>query len=479
MKRIGMAQGAVLALIMMLVAVGVDRKPAVRGATSARIIYVDVGATGAENGFSWFDAYTSLQPALFDAAPGDQIWIAAGVYCPAQTAAVSATFALVPGVTIYGGFAPSQGADTLATRDWLAHPTVLSGDLMGDDAVDARGVVTDTEGIAGTNAWTVVTASAGVTQTAGLDGVWITAGNSDAPMDLCPATGSCYQGGGMWIGGSSPTLRRIAFVGNSARFGGGLAVRDAAAPQLADVRFEANVALAAGGGMHNDSASPVVMNALFRGNRAVDGGGLASTGNGAAPLLANIAFVGNTASRNGGALHNEGDNLALASATFAHNVAQTGGGLFHAGLDAFVQNAIMVQDTASVADAEIAFTGDTFSLLSALITGGCPIDATCVDLITGTAAFVRSPDPGDGDWTTLNDNDYGDVRLRHASPAVDAGDNAYVFTDVVDLDEDGNIGERVPVDLAGMPRISGGKVDLGAYERSVWRVALPVVANGN
>ena len=39
-------------------------------------IYVDMTASGADNGSSWSDAYTDLQDALGVALPGDQIWVA-------------------------------------------------------------------------------------------------------------------------------------------------------------------------------------------------------------------------------------------------------------------------------------------------------------------------------------------------------------------------------------------------------------------
>ena len=48
--------------------------------TSAKIIYVDADAKGLNNGTSWPNAYTHLQSALLDAASGNQIWVAEGVY---------------------------------------------------------------------------------------------------------------------------------------------------------------------------------------------------------------------------------------------------------------------------------------------------------------------------------------------------------------------------------------------------------------
>ena len=53
-------------------------------------IFVNASATGANDGSSWSDAYTDLQSALGQASPGDEIWVAAGVYNPGG--ALSATF---------------------------------------------------------------------------------------------------------------------------------------------------------------------------------------------------------------------------------------------------------------------------------------------------------------------------------------------------------------------------------------------------
>src|SRR5215203_1565930 len=105
-------------------------------------IFVKPTSSGSADGSSWDNAAT-LQAALTSSSAGDEIWVATGVYTPGVTATDS--FSLVAGVGIYGGFAATE---TLRTeRDWVANPTVLSGDIGGDDLADANGVVTDTANI--------------------------------------------------------------------------------------------------------------------------------------------------------------------------------------------------------------------------------------------------------------------------------------------------------------------------------------------
>ncbi len=97
--------------------------------TSAQI-YVNASATGANNGTSWTNAFTSLQSALNQTNVQD-IWIAAGTYKPGST--LNSTFVITRPFTIYGGF---DGTETsLSQRDFATNITRLSGDLNDNDTL--------------------------------------------------------------------------------------------------------------------------------------------------------------------------------------------------------------------------------------------------------------------------------------------------------------------------------------------------------
>jgi hypothetical protein len=79
-------------------------------------------------------------------------------------------------------------------------------------------------------------------------------------------------------------------------------------------------------------------------------------------------------------------------------------------------------------------------------------------------------DKNDDSWRA------GDPHLMSGSPCIDAGENTAVPLDSVDLDADGDAGERLPWDLAAAPRCrddpatvdtgtgTSPVVDMGAYE---------------
>ncbi len=158
------------------------------GVCSARTVYVDAAAVGANDGSSWADAYVYLEDALADANMIEkpvEIRVAQGRYTPDRGAGITpgdrgAAFKLLNGVTIQGGFAGVVWADPDA-RAVDVFETNLTGDLAGDDAeIDSREDISG-EPTRAENSGTVVRGD-GTDETAVLDGVTITAGGTD--MDV-------------------------------------------------------------------------------------------------------------------------------------------------------------------------------------------------------------------------------------------------------------------------------------------------------
>ena len=170
--------GAVFcALVCALVLAGATA-PAAWGQTT---IYVDHAATGANDGSSWADAYTSLQDALDAASGSDEIYIAQGTYYPDEGQTVtdderSASFTITgtqDGLKVYGGF---EAGDAFADRSPADHPVLLSGDIDQDNASAGNSyhvVVMDGGDGIGENI------DANITNATELNGVTITGGNAN------------------------------------------------------------------------------------------------------------------------------------------------------------------------------------------------------------------------------------------------------------------------------------------------------------
>jgi predicted outer membrane repeat protein len=281
------------------------------------VLYVRSDAAGMSCS-SWNEA-CPLQTALAAARSGDEIWVKTGVYKPApDTSSLEATFRLIDGVAVYGGFAGTETARD--QRDWKSYVTVLSGDLGGDDVTDPYGVVTDPDDIVGRNAYHVVTGS-GVGSTTILDGFTITGGYAN----LVPPNNHAY-GGGMFNWTGSPTLQNLIFTGNTAgkgapgRGGGGMFNIYASNPMLTNVMFIANSA-GSGGGMYNHASHPTLTAVTFIRNRAEDSAGMQNY-QGSNPTLNDVTFSSNVASRNNGGMGNHTNaNPVLNKVVFQGNSA--------------------------------------------------------------------------------------------------------------------------------------------------------------
>ncbi|MCH7700259.1 MAG: VCBS repeat-containing protein, partial [Planctomycetes bacterium] len=332
----------------------------------ADVIFVDVDATGANDGTSWDDAFNDLQDGLAAADAGDELWVAEGSYTPApRDGDREATYQLISGVGLYGGFAGDE--TNRDQRDWETNETILTGDLNGDDGHDYTQY--------DENSYHVVTGS-GTNLSAVLDGFTISAGNADGPGSNAngagihieagsPTVGNCLLlanradslGGAIYIGSGSAQITECDLLGNVAEAGGGLSIssgspilvactfsgnqadlygggiRNYGSPSLIKCTFTDNASFKNGGGFYTVSGSPTLTGCVFTGNSVTQW--LGSYGDGGAmysafgtPVLTDCQFVGNVAEDDGGALRNwDGSFITMTNCTFVQNSAYGGGGI--------------------------------------------------------------------------------------------------------------------------------------------------------
>ncbi len=300
-------------------------------------------------------------------------------------------------------------------------------------------------------------------------GTVVTCTSGEGPGTLLEGftiTGGFANGGGMYCIGSSPTVRNCIFTGNQADVGAGIRSCQGSSPFIDACSFIDNFAEVAGAGMLQCEGHPVIRNCLFQNNISPGGdAGLVITGNdGTPPTVVNCLFIGNQGGQSGGAI--DGGDTLWVNCVFSQNVS---GGILHA--------ALVTTGAATVINC--TFSGNTGNGIQAwggknnLAVFNSIVWDNSLGSLDGTATVYFSD--FQGGWAGPGSDNINvdplfvqagtnDLRLSIGSPCLDAGDNAALPADEVDLDGDGNTVETLPYDLAGNPRVQSGIVDMGAYE---------------
>lgn len=392
-------------------------------------VYVDIAATGSNNGTSWINAFTDLNTAIANANAGVgayNIYVAQGTY-----AATSATLIGNPlptsapasshynfcikreGIKLYGGYATGGTSRNVKTNSTTLnafgnyHAVVIAGVNSASDSVVIDGVrITG-----GSN-----TTSLG-SQNAVMNGVTIFAAN----------------GAGVNVSNSNAPIlfRSVTYASNSGGYGGGVYANLVTNTAFLNCVFTANVTSGGpGGGMCISSSNLLVSQCVFTGNSAAgyfqaSGGAMYING------TSNVTILNSTYS----------NNTAPGSAATGLSILQDAGtGVLS------IRNSILWS-----ADAIKNVSLGTYDITySNVRQPSSPITGT--GNINTDPLFVNAGDPDGADniFTTSDDG----VQLGSASPAREVGNNADVPVSLI-------------ADITGSGRIYPAIVDMGAYEGGV------------
>ena len=377
---------------------------------NANIIYVDVSASGANDGSTWANAYTDLAQALAQAAEESLIWIAEGTYTPGTER--SDSFVLKEDVYLFGGFPTGGGDGTLEARFPAAHETILSGEIGATGSAD--------------NSFHVVTGN-GISNGSLLDGVSIAHGNANGGGDDA-------DGAGLLIDDSAIYLNNCKIYGNiAADIGPAISAKNDAYANITGCTITGNTNTGQGSALDIRESQLTLVRSTVGYNISAFGVGPLWLVNSQSSLI-NTVLVNNTNfSPSSGVITVQGGNSTLNNVSVSgHN--QTGLAVIEVGAaegSATVINSIFWNNGAT----EMKVEGDsTLTVSDSLIKGGF---AGGTNIITGDPLFIDAPN--------------GDLRLTIFSPAAAPAD----LTPCAENDR------------KDYPRPIAGGCDRGAYETPV------------
>ena len=255
-------------------------------------------------------------------------------------------------------------------------------------------------------------------------GNWFSGGGIFSDVDSNMTLSSCtvaentaVYGGGIYVVTGNVSLTDTLIIGNTADNGGGIR-NEGGALTLTDCRVVRNSASDKGGGIFGRAIT--LTNCIISENTANIGGGVYNYGlNYNRPTsMVNCTIADNTAAQKGGGLYNDKGTATLYNTIIAENYAPDSCDIYNSG-------------NGSINGTPIFVSG--YNSLSSFI-----------GWFSSNSNLVYNPEQ-----PLFFDSENGDYRLAIGSQAINVGNNDFVITET---------------DLAGNERISGGTVDIGAYE---------------
>jgi CSLREA domain-containing protein len=266
--------------------------------------------------------------------------------------------------------------------------------------------------------------------------------------------GSAPDGGGVRnLAGAVSTLSGMSIHGNTAtaaQYDAGGGVRNSGTLTITGSTISGNQApLGGGGGVSNRTASLTVRQSTISGNSAANGGGVLNYYGSA--TISNSTLTGNSATSYGGGLRNGFSASSTLSHTIvAGNSATNGREIQRVGGSVNLNGFNLLGDSGKT----------TAQALANVTAGATDFLATSNGAAPTALAAILAPLADNGGPTRTH-------ALAAGSPAINAGNPA--FTPPPESDQRG----------APFVRVFGGRVDIGAYERSYVVDTLVDESDGN
>ena len=418
-------------------------------------IFVDIDATGNNDGTSWTDAFTDLQDGIVAAensSIADTVWVAEGLYKPTNGTDRTQRFdVLGNGVKIFGGFDATEV--TFGQRDVQSNPTIISGDLNDNDDPND---VTYTSLFRADNSYKLFYVDGDNVE---INGFTLTGGHANLTSNNFNNRGAAVY---KEPDAANFTIKHCVVTENVANREGTLYLAHNVSSSLTieSCEFSNNFGRYGAGFSTNSTSSSTitvsVANCLFHNNVSDDaGGGDALSGSSFGIFLnggaANATIVNNTFAYN----YDNGTNTAFDKGTVALRRYLSGDALnvdMHNNVfwENYSDNSgtlnpqnIGLVNGLALNSMNFTYNNANQTNLSSKVTSLTENNTTNVDPV-----FADAPN--------------GDYSLQAGSPMIDAGDNSQVPTGVTE-------------DILGNNRFENTTVDKGAYEFFVPNAVPPTV----
>jgi Right handed beta helix region len=309
-------------------------------------------------------------------------------------------------------------------------------------------------------------------------GIAIQASSPTISGNVITGNAACNAGGGIYVGFAAPLIQNNVISHNTQSGcsggvgGGGIALGGAGAAQVIGNQIMNNSWTSGdGGGIVMDAAgTPLIENNLIQGNTATGvspaalGGGIAMY-NDSDPVIVQNLIINNTADRGAGvslSVPFGSMGPVLVNNTIANNSAtQSASAVYATGFDSdseFYNNLMIASGATNAVTCDTTYSAapPTFQNNDGY-SGGAAFAGSCSGVVGSSANISADP--------LFNNPSVGDYTLQYASSAIDVGLNSAPDLPSTDFD--------------GQPRIVAGHqgdapiVDMGAYELQGGVHALP------